>query len=60
MNNARGQNMIEYVLLVVAVLLVCVFFFSSSGPMPALINASLNSMINQVDKLNGEIQLNGL
>jgi hypothetical protein len=52
--------MIEYVLLVVAVLLVCIFFYSSAGPMPALINASLNSMINQVDNLNGEIQLNGL
>jgi len=50
--------MVEYVLLVTAVLLVCVFFYSSStGPMPSLINATLNSMINQVNNLNGQIQL---
>lgn len=58
MRNDKGQNMVEYVLLVTAVLIVCVFFFSSStGPMPSLINATLNSMINQVDNLNGQIQL---
>lgn len=54
----KGQNMIEYVLLVGAVLLVCIYFYNSStGPMPSIINATLNSMINQVNNLNGQIQI---
>ena len=58
MRNTKGQNMVEYVLLVTAVLLVCIFFYNSStGPMPGIINATLNSMVNQVNNLNGQIQL---
>jgi Flp pilus assembly pilin Flp len=57
MRDNKGQNMVEYVLLVGAVLLVCIFFYSSStGPMPTIINATLNSMVNQVDNLNSQIQ----
>jgi hypothetical protein len=50
--------MVEYVLLVTAVLLVCVYFFTaqSGGPMPSSLNASLNSMVNQINNLNGQIQ----
>ena len=58
MNDNKGQNMVEYVLLVTAVLLVCIFFYNSaSGPMPGIINATLNSMVNQVNNLNGQIQI---
>ena len=60
MEETKGQNMIEYVLLVTAVLLVCIYFFTtkSGGPMPNSINASLNSIVNQINNLNGQIQLN--
>ena len=50
--------MVEYVLLVTAVLLVCIFFYNSStGPMSSVINATLNSTINLVNNLNGQIQI---
>lgn len=51
--------MVEYVLLVTAVLLVCIYFFTtkSGGPMPSSINATLNSIVNQIDNLNGQIKL---
>ena len=58
MRNAKGQNMVEYILLVTAVLLVCIYFFTShTGGMPNSLNASLNSMVNQIDNLNGQIKL---
>ncbi len=59
MRDAKGQNMVEYVLLVTAVLLVCIYFFTtkSGGPMPNSINATLNSIVNQIDNLNSQIQL---
>ncbi len=58
MRNSKGQNMVEYVLLVTAVLLVCIYFFtaSSGGPMPGAINASLNSIVNQLNNLNSQIK----
>ena len=59
MRNTKGQNMVEYVLLVTAVLLVCIYFFTarSGGPMPNAINASLNSILNQINNINSQIQL---
>ncbi len=58
MRNAKGQNMVEYILLVTAVLLVCIYFFTtqSGGPMPKSINATLNSMVNQINNINGQIK----
>lgn len=48
--------MVEYVLVVTAVLLVCIYFLNSSGStMPGAVNASLNSIINEVNNLNGQI-----
>lgn len=58
MRNAKGQNMIEYLMLVVAVLIVCIYFYSSSGPLPTIINASVYSIVNEVQNLNSEIQIN--
>ena len=59
MSNAKGQNMVEYVLLVTAVLLVCIYFFTpmSGGLMPNAINASLNSIVNQINNINSQIQI---
>ena len=58
MKDSKGQNMVEYILLVTAVLLVCIYFFmTKSGPMSNSINASLNSIVNQVNNLNSEIKL---
>jgi len=56
----KGQNLIEYVLLVTAVLLVCIFFATtnSGGPMTQAVNTSLNSIVNQINNINSEIQLN--
>jgi hypothetical protein len=48
--------MVEYVLLVTAVLLVCIYFFTT-GPMAPSVNASLGSMVNQIDNINSQIQL---
>ena len=50
--------MVEYVLLVVAVLTVCLFFFTtkSGGPMPQAVNTSLNSILNQINNINAEIK----
>ena len=47
--------MIEYILLVTAVIIVCIFFFTT-GPMAPSINASLNSIVNQINNINGTIQ----
>jgi len=50
--------MIEYVLLVSAVLLVCIYFFSTqSSPMSTAVNAGLNTIVNQIDNLNSQIHL---
>jgi hypothetical protein len=56
MGNSKGQNLIEYILLVTAVVIVCIFFFARGGPMSAGVNAALNSMVNQVDNLSGQIR----
>jgi Flp pilus assembly pilin Flp len=57
MRNAKGQNMVEYVLLVVAVVLVCIYFFTTNGPMGQAVNASLNGIVNQINNINSQIQL---
>ena len=49
--------MIECVLLVTAVLLVCIYFFTQGGPMSKSVNASLNGMVNEVANLNSQIKI---
>jgi len=56
MKDSKGQNMIEYVLFVVAILLVCIYFFTNNGPMPNAVNATLSSIVNQLNNINGQIQ----
>ena len=58
MRDNKGQNMVEYVLLVTAVMIVCIYFFYSKtgqGPMAKAINSSLNVIVNVID--NGTAQL---
>jgi len=59
MGNSKGQNLIEYVLFVTAVVIVCIYFFAnhSGGPMATAINASLNGMVNDINNLNSQINL---
>ncbi len=51
--------MVEYILLVTAVVLVCYYFFSTSagGPMQSSLNTALNGMVNSIDNINSQIQL---
>ncbi len=58
MGNSKGQNLIEYILLVIAVILVCMYFFlnQTSGPMGSSINAGLYSMVNEINNIQGEIK----
>ena len=59
MKDNRGQNMVEYVLLVTAVMIVCIYFFyskSGQGPMTQAINSSLNIIVNEIDNANVGLQ----
>jgi len=59
MRNNKGQNTLEYILFVTAVLLVCIYFFmpQSNGIMPKSVNASLGSIVTEIDSMNSKIQL---
>ena len=60
MRDIKGQNMVEYVLLVTAVLIVCIYFFTSqsgNGPMAQGINAGLNGIINEINTGTSSIQI---
>lgn len=48
--------MVEYVLLVTAVLIVCIYFYTY-GPMGTDVNAGLNGMITEIQNLNSQINL---
>jgi hypothetical protein len=48
--------MVEYILLVTAVLLVCIYFSMPGGLMTQRVNATLNSMVNQIGTINSQIQ----
>ena len=55
MQDQRGQNIIEYIFLVVAVLSVCLLFLGKKGHMRDRVQKSLDSTVNQIDKINKEI-----
>jgi uncharacterized protein (UPF0333 family) len=55
MKNSKGQNLMEYILLVTAVLIVCIYFFTI-GPMRQGINTGLNSVVNEINNVNGALQ----
>ena len=56
MRNKRGQNLVEYVLFVAAVLLVCIYFFTA-GPMSQSVNTSLYTIVNQVNNPPNNTQI---
>lgn len=58
MRDRKGQNTVEYILLVTAVVLICLYFFAPGGPMTQRVNATLNSIVNQIDNINSQINLN--
>jgi hypothetical protein len=57
MRNKKAQNVVEYVLLVAAVLVICIYFLGPGGPMSQSVNSSLNSIVNQINNINSQIQL---
>jgi preprotein translocase subunit SecG len=60
MRDAKGQNIVEYVMLVAAVIVVCVIFLQprAGGPMHDSVNAVLSGMVNQIDSGTSMIQFN--
>ena len=57
--NRKGQNTVEYILLVVAVLLVFIVFLSPQGPYKTTVEKILfNTTVNQLQGLSDEIKLN--
>jgi len=58
MSDNKGQNLVEYILLVTAVAVVCIYFFGNQAhsPMGESVNASLNSMVNMINIANSAIQ----
>ena len=60
MRDAKGQNIVEYVLFVAAVILVCVIFLrpQAGGPMHDSVNAALSSMVSQINNGTSSIQFN--
>ena len=59
MRNNKGQNLAEYIFFVTAVLLVCVYFFApfSGAPMYNAVNGTINSIVNQINIANSQLQL---
>ena len=58
MTNNRGQNVIEYILLVAAVLAVFILFFQNGGMFHKTVENSLfDGALKQVKSLNSEIVL---
>ena len=57
MKNKSGQNTIEYILLVVAVLTVLIVFFGQGGTYhKAMENSLLNSTVLQLQHVKDEIK----
>ena len=59
MRDTKGQNVVEYVLLVVAVVVVCIVFLKpqAGSPMFDGINAGLSSMVTQINSGTSSINL---
>ncbi len=57
--NIRGQNVIEYVLLVVSVMIVCILFLGPNGKFKQTLENSLTNLtLNRIDKASAEIKFN--
>ncbi|MFA5087409.1 MAG: hypothetical protein WC552_00070 [Candidatus Omnitrophota bacterium] len=51
MNNSKGQNILEYILLVVAFVLVVLYFLGPRGPFKRAVNDVLDGSIDQIDRM---------
>jgi len=58
MRDIQGQNIVEYVLFVAAIILVCVVFLKpqAGSPMYDSMNTALNSMVTQINNGTSAIQ----
>lgn len=57
--NRRGQNIVEYILLVAVVVTILVVFLRRHGPMEDRLEKSLNMVDQSIVSLNAEIGLDG-
>ena len=56
--NPRGQAIIEYILLVTAVLILMIVFLGKNSPFKSKVEGALNSTVAQIDSLKNEIDFN--
>jgi hypothetical protein len=56
--NAKGQNIIEYLLLVTAVVIVLIAFMNtrSDAPMRNALEHTLNTSVDGIDRLDDELR----
>ncbi len=58
MNN-RGQNVIEYILVVTAVVLVFIVVFAPNGPFRGAVKQNLDSVVTAIDQGKDSIKFSG-
>ena len=57
MNNKKAQNVVEFILLAVAVILIFLAFLNpQTGPMKHSVNSLLNSTIDKIHNIAQEIK----
>lgn len=57
LQNKKGQNVIEYLLLTAIVALICIIFFSpTNGPMKSGMENVFNDTVKDIDRLRDEIK----
>jgi len=56
MNNKKAQNVIEYILLIVAVLTVFIFFLGPQGPFKGAVqNSMMKGTVTQIQNFSDQI-----
>ncbi|MBI3602016.1 MAG: hypothetical protein HY209_03890 [Candidatus Omnitrophica bacterium] len=57
MKNNKGQNVVEYILVAVAVVLVCLVLLNpQSGPVKKSVETTLNSTVDSINSIANTIQ----
>ena len=54
----RGQSVVEYILLVTAVLILMIVFLGKNGAFKSNVENTLNSTVDSIDNLRNEIDFN--
>ena len=52
-----GQSTIEYILLLAAIIIVCIFFLRKGGPMNSAVDNVLNGSFNMINMLATETNI---